>query len=302
MVSQARIRPGPGGLPFIDLSNAFGEAVVCTQGAQLTSWQPRGAAHPVTFASAAMQYVAGRSLRGGIPICWPWFGPHPSDPALPAHGFARNLPWDATAPRQLPGGETELALFLGDSDATRGRWPHNFRLECRITVGAALTVELLTTNTGSEPFSVTEALHTYFLVGDVSAVAVTGLDGVDYADKVDGGLRKRQAGPITFRGETDRVYLGTTATCTITDPLLGRRIIVAKEGSRSTIVWNPGPQKAAGFADLGAADDPQGRGGWRQLVCVESGNALDDRVSVAPGATQRLAVEYRSESLQESSR
>ena len=297
MVSAATTRSGPGGLAFIDISNALAEAVVCTQGAQLASWQPRGVAHPVTFASAAMQYVAGRSLRGGIPICWPWFGPHPGDPAQPAHSFVRGLPWDAAAPVQLPGGETQLALVLGDSAATRARWPWPFRLECRFTVGAALGVELLTTNTGSEPFIVTEALHTYFLVGDVATVEVTGLDGAVYVDKADGGLRKRQAGAVRFDGEVDRAYLGTTAPCTLTDPRLGRRILIDKEGSRSTVVWNPGPHKAAQLADLGAADDPQGRGGWRQLVCVESANALDDQVSVAPGATHRLAVRYRTEAL-----
>jgi D-hexose-6-phosphate mutarotase len=297
VVSAATTRSGPGGLAFIDLENAFGRAEVCTQGAQLVAWQPRGAAHPVTFASAAMQYRAGRSLRGGIPICWPWFGPHPADSAQPAHGFVRNLTWDAAAPRQLPGGETQLALQLRDSATTRAVWPHEFLLECRITVGAELGVELLTTNAGSAPFIVTEALHTYFFVADVAAIEVTGLDGAQYADKADGGVRKRQSGAVAFHGEVDRAYVGTTAACTITDPLLGRRILIAKEGSRSTIVWNPGPQKAAQLADLGAADDPQRRGGWRQLVCVESGNALDDAVTVAPGATHRLAVRYRAEAL-----
>ena len=297
MVAAATQRLGPGGLGFIDVANAAATASVCVQGAQLVEWQPRGAGHPVIFLSAAVQHVPGRSLRGGIPICWPWFGPHPTDASKPGHGFVRTVSWTARPPQPLPDGDTLLVLSLADSDATRALWPGRFRLECRFTIGAELAVELLTTNTGSEPFVITEALHTYLLVGDVAAVAVTGLDGTGYTDKVDGGARRRQTGAVTFAGEVDRVYTGTTADCAVVDPLLGRRILIRKEGSRSTVVWNPGPVRAAQLADLGGADDPRGRGGWRQLVCVETANALDDQVSVPPGATHRLAVRYRVEPL-----
>ena len=289
---------GPGGLSFIDLSGPLAEATVCTQGAQLTLWQPRGATCPVTFSSGAMQYVAGKPLRGGIPLCWPWFGPHPSDPSRPSHGFARNLPWEPVSLRETDDGARELVLVLRDSDATRALWPAAFRLECRISAGATLGVELLTTNTGGEPVTITEALHTYFRVADVAAIEVVGLDGAAYADSADAGVRKRQSGAVSFGGEVDRVFVDTTAACSIIDPLLRRRIHIHKEGSRSTIVWNPGAAKAARLADLGATDDPAGQGGWRQLVCVESANALDDRVTILPGMTHRLAVRYEVEQLQ----
>jgi D-hexose-6-phosphate mutarotase len=297
MVNPLPLRAGPGGLTFLDVANAAAEASVCVQGAQLVHWQPRAAAHPATFLAAAVQYVPGRSLRGGIPVCWPWFGPHPTEPSKPSHGFVRNLRWTPQPPQPLADGETRLVLTLTDSEETRRLWPWAFLLECRFTIGAELRVELLTTNTGDAPFVVTEALHTYFLVSDVAAVTVTGLEGAGYVDKVAGGAHRQQVGPVHFAGEVDRVYTGSTADCVIVDPGLRRRIHIGKEGSRSTVVWNPGVQRAAQLADLGATDDPAGRGGWRQLVCVESANALDDPVSVAPGATHRLAVRYRIDPL-----
>lgn len=297
MVSGVPLRTGPGGLEFLDVANAAAQASVCVQGAQLALWQPRTADEPVTFMSAAAQYQQGRSLRGGTPICWPWFGPHPAQASYPSHGFVRNLRWTPQSVEALADGDTRLSLALSDSDETRRLWPGAFRLECRFTIGRELLIELLTSNTGDAPFVVTEALHTYFLVGDVGAVTVTGLEGVGYVDKVDGGAHRRQDGAIRFSGEVDRVYTGTTSDCVIHDPGLRRRIVVSKEGSLSTVVWNPGPLRAAQLADLGAAEDPRGRGGWRQLVCVESANALSDEVSVLPGATHRLAVRYRIDTL-----
>ena len=297
MVSGVTLRTGPGGLEFLDVENAAAQASVAVQGAQLVLWHPRTSTEPVTFMSAAAQYQPGRSLRGGTPVCWPWFGPHPTQASHPSHGFVRNLRWTPQPAEVLADGDTRLRLTLSDSAETQRLWPGAFRLECRFTIGRELGIELLTSNTGAAPFVITEALHTYFLVGDVGAVAVTGLEGVGYVDKVDGGTRRRQDGAVSFAGEVDRVYTATTSDCVVHDPTLARRIVVSKEGSQSTVVWNPGPSRATQLADLGAAEDPRGRGGWRQLVCVESANALDDAVSVAPGATHRLAVRYRVEPL-----
>jgi len=134
-------------------------------------------------------------------------------------------------------------------------------------------------------------LHTYFQIGDIGAIRVRGLDGTEYVDSAGGGQRKRQAGAVSFAGEVDRVYLNTEAVCTIADPLLERCIEISKTGSRSTVVWNPWDQKAARFADLGGA--PSAHGGWRQMVCIESANALDNQLTIAPGETHRLAVQYR---------
>ena len=284
------LRVGPGGLEFIDVENAEASATICTQGAQLTHWQPRSSQHPVTFLSAAAQYNPGKPIRAGIPICWPWFGPHATDRTQPNHGFARNLVWRATKPVQS-GGATRLTLELTDSERSRAIWPYPFHLEYRLLVGKTLEVELVTTNTGSDPFTITEALHTYFLIGDIGAIEVQGLDGTAYADSADGGQRQQQAGAVTFAGEVDRVFLNTEASCSIVDPLLKRRIEVSKSGSRSTVVWNPWSQKAGRFADLGSAEETQGS--WRQMVCIESANALDNALTLAPRQSHGLAVKYR---------
>ena len=287
-------REGPGGLPFAHLANDLGTATVCLQGAHLTEWQPRSAATPVTFLAAAAHYAPGKAIRGGIPVCWPWFGAHPTEKSLPSHGFARTAQWQAQELRPLDNGATQLTLRLVDSDQSRAVWPHRFTLDYRVTVGETLALELISVNTGDAPFSLSEALHTYFRVGDIGAVQVVGLDGCRYADVADRGRRQQQAGPVVFSGEIDRVFLDTDSSCTIVDPGLSRCIHVDKTGSRSTVVWNPGELKAATLADLTAA--PVAVGGWRQLVCIESANALDNRLTLLPGESHRLGVQYRAES------
>ncbi len=293
---EPTFREGPGGLLFAHIENDLAQATICLQGAQLTHWQPRSQAEPVTFMSATAQYAPGRPIRAGVPVCWPWFGPHATDKARASHGFARNVLWQARAPVRLKDGATQLSLRLSDGEHSRALWPYRFGLEYRITVGDALDLELTATNTGSEGFPLSEALHTYFQVGDIGSVQVLGLDGTDFMDAADGGRRKRQEGPVIFPAEIDRVYIDTEAACTIVDPLLKRRIHIAKRGSRSTVVWNPGERKAAGLADLGAA--PATRGGWRQFVCVESANARDNTLTLEAGQSHCLSVHYRVEPIQ----
>ena len=134
---ESTFRRGPGGLLFAQIENDLATATICLQGAQLTHWQPRSQAEPVTFMSATVQYTEGKSLRAGVPICWPWFGPHPADKARASHGFARNVLWEARAPARLGNGATQLALLLSDSEKTLALWPHRFVLEYRVTVGDA---------------------------------------------------------------------------------------------------------------------------------------------------------------------
>jgi D-hexose-6-phosphate mutarotase len=285
------MREGPDGLQFIDVANAQATATVCTQGAQLTHWQPRSLKCPVTFMSAAAQYNAGKPIRAGIPICWPWFGPHATDSSQASHGFARNLVWRAGEAEQMDSGATRLALLLTENERSRAIWPHPFRLDCRMTIGNVLDVELVTTNIGTMPFVITEALHAYFRIGDIGAVEVLGLDGTEYADSADGNKRKVQTGAVLFNGEVDRVFLNTETSCSIIDSILKRRIDIFKSGSRSTVVWNPWSQKAARLADLGSALSDEGS--WRQMVCIEGANALDNALTLAPGQSHSIAVQYR---------
>lgn len=286
---------GPGGLAFAEIDNAIAEARLCLQGAHLVTWRPKDQAEPVIWVSEAAKYAPGKSIRGGVPVCWPWFGPHASEAGFPAHGFARTVPWQVTGSASTPEGATEIALRLVESETTRAMWPHPCRVELRARIGRTLSIELVTENLGAQDFMLGEALHTYFRIGDIGAVRVTGLAGCEYLDKVDGFARKRQDGDIVFGAETDRVYVNTEARCTIEDPRLARRIHIAKAGSRSTVVWTPWAEKAEKMGDFGPGRF--GQGGWREMVCVESGNALDDLVTVRAGQGHRLAVEYSVEPL-----
>lgn len=286
---QLQFRDAPGGLVVGEVDNAHATATIALQGAHLMTWAPKGA-RPVVWLSKDAKLAPGKSIRGGVPICWPWFGPHASEPSFPGHGFARTVPWDVVETQKLANGATRLVFRLVPSDATRTQWPHPSEVEIHMVVGPTLEIDLVTRNTGAAAITVGDALHTYFEVGDVRKVKIHGLDGCPYVDKVDGGKRKQQAGPVTIAGEVDRIYLESTADCVIEDPVLGRRIRVAKKGSASSVVWNPWIEKAAKMGDLG-------ENGYLNMLCVESANADADVVSIPPGAEHHLWVRYAIESL-----
>lgn len=270
---------GQNGFKLIEVKNSAGIATIALQGAQLLSWAPAGE-KPVIWLSKNAKYVQGKSVRGGIPICWPWFGPHPEESSYPAHGFARNIVWEVAGTKSLMNA-TQVALRLVPNEAF---WPYPSELECRVKVGKTLEMELITRNTGLEPFTLGCALHTYFEVGDVRKIEILGLEEAAYIDKVNGG-KNRQSGPVTVNSEVDRIYLDTASDCLIRDPIYNRVIRVEKQGGRSTVVWNPWLEKAIKMGDLG--DD-----GYLNMLCVESCNAADDVVIVPPGKSHRLSVRY----------
>lgn len=279
------------GLVVAKIDNAQGTASLCLQGAHLMSWQPRSQKTPVVWLSKDAKLAAGKSIRGGAPVCWPWFGAHSTESTFPGHGYARTVPWRVTESGREPDGATRLSLRLVVSDKTREQWPHECNVDLIVIVGETLRMELTTENTGDSDFVIGEALHTYFQIGDIGAVSVSGLEGCEYWDKVGGSSLKSQDGAIRFSGETDRVYIDTGATCVIHDEKLKRRIHVEKSGSLSTVVWTPWFDKANKMGDLGQPD------GWREMLCVESANALDNQAKVAAGTRHTLIVEYRAVSL-----
>lgn len=264
-------------LPVAEITTGDAMARVAVQGGQVLEWQPRGA-KPVIWVSKAAVHEAGKGVRGGVPVCWPWFG---AKDGKPAHGFVRTRMWEVRETREDHAGSIVLTLGIRDDEATRALWPHRFDLELVVTVGATLRIELVTHNTGNEAFDITQALHTYFHVGDIHRTRVDGLAGVEYLDKVQGFASITQQGAVTFSGETDRVYLDTDADCVIDDPALQRRIRVAKSGSRTSVVWNPWIEKEKGFSDMAAGE-------YAEMLCVETANAADDIVSVPAGGEARL--------------
>jgi len=286
---------GPGGLTFAEIDNAGGVATICLQGAHVVSWRPKSQAEPVVWVSEMAKYGPGKSIRGGAPVCWPWFGPHATEKGFPGHGFARTVPWQVTGSEALANGDTRIGLVLMQNDQTRSQFAKACRVELIATVGATLGIDLVTSNLDTEAVEIGEALHTYFRIGDIGSATVTGLDGCEYVDKVDGGARKRQSGAVAFAGEVDRVYLNTESECVIEDADLKRRIRIAKTGSRSTVLWTPWLEKAEKMGDFGPGRNNQG--GWREMVCVESGNALDDVVTVPAGQSHTMSVRYSAEAL-----
>ncbi len=271
------------------VTNAQGSGSIACQGAQVLTWAPAGQA-PVVWLSSDARFQATKSLRGGIPVCWPWFGAHAQDPAKPAHGFARNLDWEVRETASTAGG-TRIVLAFTPGEAQRALWPHAADLSLAVTLGKTLRLVMTTRNTGGEPIVITQALHTYFHVGDIASVRVEGLDGCDYIDKaVSGDPRIRQEGPILIDREVNRIYLGCPGAVAIVDESLGRRILIDKSGSASYVVWNPWAETGAKFGDMGPD-------GYRKMLCVETTNAWTDTATIAPGAEYELVSEYRVETL-----
>lgn len=278
---------GEGGLPVAHVATPFAEAEISLQGAHLLTWTPKGEP-PVVWLSPQAKFVPGKSVRGGIPVCWPWFGAHPAEASYPAHGFARTQMWEVIAASHDEASGARLVFELKLNDMARMQWPHPFHLRLVMTIGRELAMELTTRNTGNSAFTIGEALHTYFHVGDLNAVRVTGLDNTDYLDKVRDFNRFRQDGAIQVNAEIDRVYVDTTAECVIHDAHLGRRIHVGKSGSLTTVVWNPWVEKCAQMGDMGEE-------GYRRMICVESANAHDNVLTLQPGESHTLGVRYRVE-------
>jgi len=288
MADPVTVEVGNGGLERVRVSGPRADAEIYLQGGHVTHWQPHGAA-PVLFLSRRAAYAPGKAIRGGVPVIFPWFGPHATDPTKPMHGFARSRAWRLITSGPGPDGAVIVELGLEDDDATRALWPARFALRYRVAIGEALTMELATTNTSSTPFAFEAALHTYLSVGDVERIGIAGLEHTTYIDKVDAMTRKRHgADALRLTGETDRVFLGTTARCVVTDPALTRRLVVDKSGSATTVVWNPWATKGADIADL----EPEG---WRRMVCVETANAAEDAITLAPGARHVMSATIRVE-------
>jgi glucose-6-phosphate 1-epimerase len=276
-------------LPRLDIDAGMADAQVFFHGAHPARWQPAGAPAPVLWLSPDSHFRNDKAIRGGVPICFPWFGPHPSERDAPAHGFARLRDWVLVEASESGDGSVHLALALDLTQRDSPLWPHACRVTFRIGIGATLQMVLDVENRDNVPFTFEEALHTYYAVADIETASITGLEDIDYLDKVEGFARTRQGRePIRFTGETDRVYVETTSTCRIIDPDWSRTIVVRKSGSRSTVVWNPGAERARSFPDFGADE-------WRRMVCVETANVRDAAVRLDPGATHSMSVDISIE-------
>jgi len=277
----AQVVTGQGGLAMVQVTASAATAEIYLHGAQVTSWRPAGA-DEVLFLSVQSRFEDGKAIRGGIPICFPWFRGKTDDAKAPAHGVVRTKEWELVSVAQA-GEAVVITLAAESDDASRRWWPHEFRAVHRITVGAQLRLELTVTNTGSAPLRFEEALHTYHRVGDAARIRVTGLEATPYLDNMDGNREKMQHGDVAMTGPMDNAYLNTRAALEVIDPVLGRRIRTEKKNSITTVVWNPWESGAKALADLG--DDE-----WRQMACVEASNILGAAVEPAPGEEHAMTA------------
>jgi glucose-6-phosphate 1-epimerase len=270
------LHDGDGGLPFIRIENQAARAKICLLGATVLDYQPLGA-EPVLWTSPNSRFEVGTPIRGGIPVCWPWFG-QSATPGLPAHGFVRTLLWEVSRVEEGSAERTLVELACHESAETLKLWPHEFTLKLRVLVGKELRLELETINRGAQEFGFSAALHTYFAISDIENIQIDGLENTPFLSKVHNFKQFVQAGPIRIDQQVDRVYLDTVAACTIHDSGSKRHILIEKEGSRTTVVWNPWAKLAAEMADLG----PEA---YRKYVCVETVVGPQEDMKLAAGGT-----------------
>ena len=281
---------GNGGLEKIVITHPTADGEIYLYGAHVTHWKPAGA-EPVLWMSPQAIFKSGTPIRGGVPICLPWFGPHPASNDAPSHGLVRTRPWDLVNVTEDASGVT-VKLRLDIAADASPSWTHAFTAEFTAHFGKTFTMTLAVTNNSGAAFQFSEALHTYFRVRNVRETSVAGLTGATFIDKKNGSTRHREEREgIVMTEETDRAYVGTTATCVVQDPHLGRRIFIEKTGSKSTVIWNPFPEKAKAQPDIGEAN-------WPGFICVESANCADDTLTLAAGATHEISVKLRLEPIE----
>jgi glucose-6-phosphate 1-epimerase len=288
IAGKLRFVTGSGGLTLIEIDNGKAQALISPYAGQVLSFLPAGEPEDLLFLSKHAFFQPGKAIKGGIPVCWPWFGPDPEGKGRPTHGFVRNRDWQLLGAAMQEDGSTSVRLGITPDDEIRALWPRPFALTLEITVGRSLVLALSSFNPDTIPLTITQGLHSYFRVGDVSRARVLGLEGKSYIDKMDGGAVKNQEGPVTIGGEVDRIYTGVGHELVIDDPAFGRRIRIAAEGSASAVVWNPWSATAAAMADLGDEE-------YTGMLCVETTNAGPDAVQIIPGENYRLEARYTIE-------
>ncbi len=269
-------------LVFMTVSNKYADADICLYGAHVTSFRPHNTMD-ILWMSPQSNFQVGSPIRGGIPVCFPWFGPHKTDPEKPMHGFGRLMYWDVAETTSLPNGETLVRLQLCSSEETKVYWPYDFCAEMCITVGRTLTATLKVTNTSTEPLEYTCALHSYFNLSLIDNISITGLQNTGYHNQLDGSDGFQDTEKLKITQPETRHYFNTETTCVIEDPIYRRNIRVEKSGSKITTVWNPGEESCLKITDL--PDD-----GFETFICVETVNAFEDVISLAPGESNETTA------------
>jgi glucose-6-phosphate 1-epimerase len=286
------LKEGEGGLPFIEVDNEHAIALVSIYGAQVLSYKPKlndnieNPENDLLFVSEKAYFEQDKAIKGGIPICWPWFGRDPEGLGRQMHGFARNMLWQLEETSPVDNGDTKIVLSLEPTEKTHELWPHDFKVLLTIVIGKTIRLSLKTINTGSASFSITQALHAYFSVSDINQIHVEGLDKVEYIDTVAGIFKtKVQEGDVTVNQEVDRIYTKAPAQTKLLDKKLNRVVIISSKGSKTTVVWNP-------WSDLSEKSADLENDAYQSFICIETANAADDAIVVEPNESFVIEAEY----------
>jgi glucose-6-phosphate 1-epimerase len=271
-----------GDLVSVTIFNKFADVEICLYGAQITRFIPHGS-FDVLWMSPESYFEEGKPIRGGIPICFPWFGPHPTDESKPMHGFARLMYWEVIETASIETGETMVCLQLCSSEETKKFWPFDFCAKLIVLVGKNLEVKLNITNTGEQNFDYSAALHSYFNISGIENISIKGLEGVSYYNGFEKELMTQETELLEIKQEENRRYIDTDNDCIIIDPIFNQVIRIMKEGSKVTVVWNPGEETSAKMEDL--PDD-----GYEAFICVETVNAYNDTIELLPGEDHTTAT------------
>ncbi len=267
----------PNGFEYIEVSNSVAKAKIALQGAHLFHYQRQNDETPILWVSEASNFILGESIRGGIPLCWPWFGMHKTNADMPQHGFARTFMWKLLDSKDLQN-SSKLTLLLVSSEESLAFFPYKFELTYTLTIGKELTLELTTKNCDDKSFNITQALHTYFNISHISNIHVNGLEERPYFDALT-SENKIQKGNITFNQELDRVYQKVNTPISLVDS--EREITISNRGSDSAIVWNPWLDKCSRMSAMKSDS-------YETMVCIESANAFDDIRTVTPNGIHHI--------------
>ena len=275
------IDQGKGELPLMHIRNAFAECSIYLYGAHVASFRPRGM-DEVLFMSPHSKFVPTVPIRGGIPICFPWFGKHKTQNELPLHGCVRTKIWDVLSNATLDDGSTRVVLGTSFDANTLKVWPHRFSIELAVTVSTSLTMELLVENIDNHLWTFEDAFHNYFTIGNLKECTILGLEACTVIDRTDDDSRSVQKEPLAIEGECVKIFINAPGRSTLIDKALNRRIIVEQRMMRDTVVWNPGYH--AGMANLEVLD------AWDRYVCVESANCLGNAISLDSDCAHRSVM------------
>jgi glucose-6-phosphate 1-epimerase len=278
------IKAGNGGFPFINIINQYCTASVSLYGAQIVSYIPTNQ-QDVLWVSSKSLFEEGKAIRGGIPLCFPWFGPHTNDKTKPQHGFARISTWQIDTIEQVQDGATHIQLSLQQSTTTLALWPYSFTAVINFIVGKTLQVVFTVTNTDAQQFEYSDALHTYFNISNIANIQLKGFDNATYYEAFGNELLQQEICSINQGIENNRRYVNHSTASIITDLGFKRTIRAEKTNSKVTVVWNPGPVTSLKISDM----EPEG---YQHFICAEPANAYEgiDMIVLEPGESFSLST------------